>query len=95
MFRLRHNLFRGFPLCVSVGACPALLLSLPHRTVRDIIAHKGEVPEVTRKDKIEIDTELLHRIYNECDGWRERMHEKLKEEEGIKIGYSTLTRILR
>ncbi|NIO87702.1 MAG: hypothetical protein GTN53_44400 [Candidatus Aminicenantes bacterium] len=50
---------------------------------------------MTRKDKIEIDTELLHRIYNECDGWRERMHEKLKEEEGIKIGYSTLTRILR
>jgi transposase len=70
-------------------------LKVSRNTVRDIIAHEGKVPEVTRKDKIEIDTELLHRIYNECDGWRERMHEKLEEEEGIKIGYSTLTRILR
>jgi len=70
-------------------------LKVSRNTVRDIIAHKGEEPEVTRIDKIEIDTELLHRIYNECDGWRERMHEKFEEEEGIKIGYSTLTRILR
>ncbi len=29
MFRLRHNLFQGFPVRVSVGVCRALLLPLP------------------------------------------------------------------
>jgi hypothetical protein len=53
------------------------------------------MPEITRKDKIDIDPELIHRLYNDCNGWRERIYEKLVEEEGIKIGYSTLTRLLR
>jgi hypothetical protein len=63
--------------------------------VRRIIEEKGCTPQITRKDKIEIDPQLLHRLYNECGGWRERIWEKLLEEEGIKIGYSTLTRLLR
>jgi hypothetical protein len=70
-------------------------LKVSRNSVRDIIAHKGEVPEVTRIDKIEIDTELLHRLYTECNGWKERIYEKLVEEEGVEIGYSTLTRLLR
>ncbi len=70
-------------------------LNVSRNTVRRIIEEKGGVPQITRKDKREIDPQLLHRLYNECDGWRERIWEKLSEEEGIKIGYSTLTRLLR
>jgi transposase len=70
-------------------------LNVSRRTVRRIIEEKGCPPQITRKDKIEIDPQLLYRLYNECGGWRERIWEKLLEEEGIKIGYSTLTRLLR
>ena len=38
---------------------------------------------------------LLRRLYHECNGWVERMHEKLVEEEKIEVGYSTLTRMVR
>jgi hypothetical protein len=37
----------------------------------------------------------LERLYRECDGWIQRIHERLIEQEGIRIGYSTLTRMLR
>ena len=30
-----------------------------------------------------------------CDGWAQRIHEKLVEEEKIQVSYPTLTRILR
>ncbi len=53
------------------------------------------MPDSTRSDKIRIDAELLKRLYEECDGWVQRVHEKLAEEEGIQVKYSTLTRILR
>lgn len=70
-------------------------LKVSRHTVESIIEQKGCTPQITRKDKIEIDPQLLHRLYNECNGWRERIWEKLSEQEGIKIGYSTLTRRLR
>lgn len=70
-------------------------LKVSRNTVRDIIAHEGEVSQVTRIDKVEIDTELLRRLHSECNGWKERIYEKLVEEEGVEIGYSTLTRLLR
>jgi hypothetical protein len=46
-----------------------------------------------RSDKIRIDTELLQRLYRQCDGWLQRVHEKLVEEEEIQISYPTLTRL--
>ena len=64
-------------------------------TVRTIIDLKGEMPDLTRSDKIELDTQLLTRLYAECNGYRERMHEKLAEDHDVKIGYSTLTRRVR
>lgn len=70
-------------------------LNVSRHTVRRIIAEKGCIRQITRKDKREIDPQLLHRLYNECNGWKERIWEKLLEEEDIKIGYSTLTRLLR
>ena len=53
------------------------------------------MPASTRRDKIRIDEDLLRRLYEECDGRIQRVHEKLVEEEGIQVKYSTLTRILR
>lgn len=53
------------------------------------------MPAQVRKRKVRIDTELLERLYGECDGWVQRVHEKLVEEEGIQVAYSTLTRLLR
>jgi transposase len=70
-------------------------LNVSRHTVEGIIRQKGCVPQITRKDKREIDPQLLHRLYNDCNGWKERIWEKLLEEEDIKIGYSTLTRLLR
>ena len=42
-----------------------------------------------------MDPDLLKRLYQECDGYAQRVHEKLVEDEGIQIQYSTLTRLLR
>jgi len=64
-------------------------------TVSQIIRQRGvRVPRV-RKDKIHVEPELLQRLYGECGGWLQRVHEKLVEEEGIEISYPTLTRLAR
>lgn len=70
-------------------------LSVSKKTINVIVKQKGDMPERTRKDKRSIDEELLSRLYGECDGRIQRIHEKLGEEEGIKIGYTTLTRMIR
>jgi transposase len=70
-------------------------LRISPNTVQVIIQQKGEIPVRTRKDKIQIDPDLLKRLYQECDGYAQRVHEKLVEDEGIQIQYSTLTRLLR
>ena len=62
-------------------------------TVMDIIAQKGEMPQTIRKDKIEIDPELLVKVYDKCQGRAQRVYEQLTEEKGIEVGYSTLTRM--
>ena len=64
-------------------------------TVRAVIRQQGATPQTVRKDKIRIDRELLERLYQQCDGWSQRIHEKLVEEAGIQVSYSTLTRLLR
>jgi hypothetical protein len=63
--------------------------------VRHIVRQQGAVPQTVRKDKILIDPDLLRRLHHECDGWVQRIHEKLVEEEKIQVSYPTLTRILR
>jgi len=70
-------------------------LKIALNTVISIINQKGEIPEAVRKDKIRIDPDLLARLYSECQGRAQRVYEKLTEEEGIEIAYSTLTQILR
>ncbi len=70
-------------------------LSSSRHTVRTIIAQKGSPPEVTRTDKKKVEPQLLQELHHDCDGWVKRVHEKLQEERGINLGYSTLTRLLR
>ena len=70
-------------------------MGVSYNTVREIISQGGEMSQVTRKDKLRIDPDLLLRLYHECEGRAQRVHEKLVEEEGIQVKYPTLTRRLR
>ena len=74
----------------------ARLLGLSPNTVR-VIIHQGGAspPRPPRADKQRLDGELLRRLYQECQGWVVRVHERLVEEEGVKVTYSTLKRRLR
>ena len=70
-------------------------MKISTNTVLAIIGQVGEVPQTIRKDKIEIDTDLVNRIYHQCDSRVQRTHEILSEHYGIRIGYSTLSRMIR
>ncbi|MCP4762157.1 MAG: helix-turn-helix domain-containing protein [archaeon] len=77
----------------GMGECDiARSLHINRGTVRKIIKQRGIMPSIERKDKIDINTDLLIRFYKDCNGMIQRVHEKLLEDEGISIGYSTLTR---
>ena len=71
------------------------LFQVSRNTVRAVIRQQGAMPQTVRKDKIQIDRELLQQLYQQCDGWLQRVHEKLVEEHQIQVSYSTLTRLLR
>jgi transposase len=70
-------------------------LGVSRNTVRTIIEQEGATPKTVRSDKQRIEEELLRRLHQECAGRIQRMHEKLIEEEGVQVTYSTLTRMLR
>ena len=70
-------------------------LHVSRSAVWKIVQQQGQLDRQQRSDKKQLDAELLERLYHECDGWMQRIHEKLLEEEGIEVGYSTLTRMLR
>ena len=73
----------------------ARLLSIDRNTVRDIIHQRGEIRMTPRSDKKNIDPEILAKLYRDCSGWKERIWEKLSDDYGIQMGYSTLTEIFR
>jgi transposase len=74
----------------------ARLLGLSRNTVRVIIRQGGgQPPAQPRADKQLLDEALLRRLYQQCQGWMARVHEKLVEEEGVAVTYATLTRRLR
>lgn len=70
-------------------------MKISTNTVTAIIRTGGEVESTVRKDKIEVDPDLIIRVYHQCDGWVQRTHEVLFEKHGVRIGYSTLTRMIR
>ena len=65
------------------------------KTVRKALTDGPEKLSVNAKRKIVVDEELLRKEYQSCNGFIERMHEKLTEDYGLSIGYSTLTRRIR
>lgn len=69
-------------------------LHLSRNTVRTVIVHAGELP-APASPAPPIDLDLLRQLYEQCQGYVQRVHEKLQEEHGQKIKYSTLTRWLR
>jgi transposase len=89
----RHAVF----LLHQEGMSPSEMarrLHINRNTVRSLIAQKGDMPVRVRKDKIRVDAELLQRLYQECEGRAERLHKKLVEEHAVRVGYSTLRRML-
>jgi transposase len=68
-------------------------LGLSRNSVRRIIAQEGRT--VTRSFTPPVDPELLRELYQECDGYAQRVFEKLQEEHGLEVKYSNLTRWLR
>src|SRR4030042_3803404 len=44
-------------------------LRVNRNTVRSIIKQRGIEPETARDDRIQIDSELLYRLYGECEGF--------------------------
>ncbi len=70
-------------------------LKLSRNAVRRIIAQAGLMPRLARPPVQVIDPDLLRQLHQECHGYAQRMAEKLREEHGIAIKYSTLTRHLR
>jgi transposase len=71
-------------------------LGVSRNTVKAIIEQKGVMPNLVRRGQgPRIDPDLLGRLYAECEGVVQRVHEKLVEEEGIEVTYPTLTRMIR
>lgn len=70
-------------------------LGISRNTVRDVIKCGGVVRLEPRSDTITVAPEILAKLFKECSGWKERIWEKLKDEHGIDVGYSTLTRKIR
>jgi transposase len=70
-------------------------LRLSRNAVRRIIAQSGQMPQSTRGPSLILDQQLLRDLHQECNGYAQRMMEILREEHGIAVKYSTLTRHLR
>ena len=68
-------------------------LAVSRRTVRQAIAQQGAPPR--RAFVPPLDPELVRGLYEQCDGYVQRVFEKLREEHGLDLKYSTLTRWLR
>lgn len=73
----------------------ALRLGVARNSVKEIIAQEGRMRSITRKDKQQIDPQLLRALHEQCEGRVQRVYEILTEQEGVAVKYSTLTRMLR
>jgi transposase len=70
-------------------------LHVSRNSVRKIVAQAGQMPKRIGLAKPSIDPDLLRQLYRQCEGRSQRVHEKLREEHGLPVKYSTLTRWLR
>ena len=69
-------------------------LGLSRNTVKEVIAQQGESPPPTPVNP-PVNPEVLRTLYEQCQGRAQRVYEKLREEHGATLSYSTLTRWLR
>lgn len=65
------------------------------KTIQKIIDLHGEPSMIVKKSKIKIDETLLRSLHGRCRGMTPRIHEILKKEHQVDVGYSTLTAFLR
>jgi len=73
----------------------ARLLSMDLKTVRKIIKKQMPVKPESRSTKIHINEQLLGSLYADCDGYVQRVYEKLTEEYNMSVSYSTVLRLLK
>jgi transposase len=69
-------------------------LGVSRNTVREIVAQEGQPPQRAPVDP-PVDPQLLRSLYEQCQGRAQRVYEKLQEEHGCTLPYSSLTRWLR
>ena len=72
----------------------ARLLNIDIKTVRSILKSEDDKHK-KRIDKIQVDEDLLKRLFTDCNGYARRIYEKLTEEHDINIAYSTVTQLVR
>lgn len=70
-------------------------LHVSRKSVRKIIKDCGAPLKIVREDRKQVDPERIAKLYDDCQGFIQRMHEILVEEDGTHLGYSTLTRLVR
>jgi transposase len=73
----------------------ALRMRISRNSVRRIVRQQGRPQSPNRPRKPRPEEELLRQLYRECQGYIQRVWEKLTQEHRIRIEYSTLTRLLR
>jgi transposase len=73
----------------------ARLLGIDVKSVKKIIQEGPEAPRKPRSDTLIVDEAVLRQVFQKASGYTPRIHEILKEEYGIQMGYSTLTLKLR
>jgi transposase len=69
-------------------------LGVSRNTVKEVIAQQGEPPQRAPVDP-PVNPELLRTLYERCQGRAQRVYEILREEHGVDLPYSSLTRWLR
>jgi transposase len=69
-------------------------LGVSRNTVKAVIAQQGEPPQRAPVDP-PVNPELLRTLYERCQGRAQRVYEILREDHGIDLPYSSLTRWLR
>jgi transposase len=69
-------------------------LGIDVKTVHKIINEDSDADKINkeRSDKQSVNEELLRDTFYRCSGFVQRVHEILKDEYAIELGYSTLTR---
>ena len=69
-------------------------MGVSRHTVKEVIAQQGQPPQRAPVPP-PVDPDLLRTLYEQCQGRAQRVYEKLREEHGCTLPYSSLTRWLR